>query len=150
MTRLSEIIREQARMAPMPGQVETVVSGPFRSVGAAVTPPPSPSIASAQSECDWYCMAEEELSHLAGSVQHHEPIQLEALSRIAAGIAESLQHNDSLITRALTGATGSQLITNQVNVAILATKLGIGLGYRLEELGRLALAGLLHDVGMFL
>ena len=150
MTRLSEIIREQARMPPMPGQAEPMVSGPFRSVGAAVTPAPSPSIESAQSECDWYCMAEEELSRLAESVQRQEPIQLEALSRIATGITESLQHNDRLIKRALTGATGSQLITHPVNVAILATKLGMGLGYRLEELGRLALTGLLHDVGMFL
>jgi HD-GYP domain-containing protein (c-di-GMP phosphodiesterase class II) len=35
-----------------------------------------------------------------------------------------------------------------VNVAIIATKIGIGLKYDAEELERLALAGLVHDVGM--
>src|SRR5881296_1606402 len=131
MARLSEIIREQGKISPMPGPVETAGSGSLSS-------------------SDWYRLAEEELSGLAGSVRCHEPIRLEALARIATGIVESLQYNDRLITRALTGAAGLQLITHQVNVAILATKLGIGLGYQAEELGHLALAGLVHDVGMFL
>ncbi len=148
MARLSEIIREQSKMPPMPGQVETTASGPFRSVSTTVTP--AALKAAAQSEHDWYSLAEEELSRIAGSVRGHELIRLEALTRIATGIADSLQYNDRLITRALAGAAGSQLITHPVNVAILAAKLGMGLGYRLEELGRLALAGLLHDVGMFL
>jgi HD-GYP domain-containing protein (c-di-GMP phosphodiesterase class II) len=34
-------------------------------------------------------------------------------------------------------------------VSILATKVGIGLGYYGAELRRLALAGLLHDIGIF-
>lgn len=131
MARLSEIIREQGEIFPMPGPVETAGSGSFQS-------------------SDWYRLAEEELSGLAGSVRRHEPIRLEALARIATGIVESLQYNDRLITRALAAASGSQLITHQVNVAILATKLGGGLGYQSEELGHLALAGLVHDVGMFL
>jgi len=131
MARLSEIIREQGKISPMPGPVETAGSGSFQS-------------------SDWYCLAEEELSGLAGSVRRHEPIRLEVLARIATGIVESLQYNDRLITRALAGAADFQLITHQVNVAILATKLGIGLGYQSEELGHLALAGLVHDVGMFL
>ena len=131
MARLSEIIREQGKISPMPGPVETPGSGSFQS-------------------SNWYRLAEEELSGLAGSVRRHEPIRLEVLARIATGIVESLQYNDRLITRALAGAADFQLITHQVNVAILATKLGIGLGYQSEELGHLALAGLVHDVGMFL
>lgn len=151
MARLSDIIREQEKMPPIPGLVETMASGPFRSLDAPITSGTSKASAqSEQSERDWYCLAEEELSRLAGSVRHHKPIRLEALTGIATGIAESLQHNDHLIARALAGTAGSQLITHLVNVAILATKLGMGLGYRLEELGRLALAGLVHDVGMFL
>src|SRR5436309_11309667 len=131
MARLSEIIREQGKISPMPGPVETPGSGSFQS-------------------SDWYCLAEEELSGLAGPVRRHEPIRLEVLARIATGIVESLQYNDRLITRALAGAADFQLITHQVNVAILATKLGIGLRYQSEELGHLALAGLVHDFGMFL
>jgi hypothetical protein len=36
-----------------------------------------------------------------------------------------------------------------VNVAVLATKVGAGLGYHGKELERLTFAGLLHDIGLF-
>src|SRR5437764_11269722 len=101
MARLSEIIREQGEMPPLPGPVETMASGPFRSTGTTVITGASGS--SSQSERDWYCVAEEELSRLGGSVRGDEPIRLEALARTATGIAESLQYNDRLITRALAG-----------------------------------------------
>ena len=41
------------------------------------------------------------------------------------------------------------MITNLINVSILATKVGSGLGYYGEELERLTLAGLVHDIGLF-
>jgi hypothetical protein len=41
------------------------------------------------------------------------------------------------------------LITNLINVGILATKVGVGLGYYGMELERLALAALVHDIGLF-
>lgn len=71
------------------------------------------------------------------------------LPRIAGGIAESVLEHDGLLTQVYAGAPGRQVITNPVNVAILATRLGRGLRYGTEELARVALAGLLHDVGMF-
>jgi len=94
-------------------------------------------------------MAQEEVSRLAETVRHHSVIRLEPLTKIAAGIVQSLQSSDRLVVQALSGANGSPLITNLVNVSILSTKLGTGLEYRQEELERLALAGLLHDIGIF-
>lgn len=74
---------------------------------------------------------------------------LNGLARLAEGIVRSLQQTDQLVVEALSGPSGSPLITNLVNVSILATKVGLGLGYYGQELERLALAGLVHDIGIF-
>jgi hypothetical protein len=72
-----------------------------------------------------------------------------AISTLAKDIADSIGHNDQLVVQALAGPSGSTLITNLVNVSILATKVGSGLGYYGKELERLTLAGLVHDIGLF-
>src|SRR5678810_908592 len=74
---------------------------------------------------------------------------MEALSALATGIAEAVKNNDQLLVQALSGLEGPPLITNLVNVGILATKVGAGLGYHGKELERLTFAGLLHDIGLF-
>ncbi|MCH7567669.1 MAG: HD domain-containing protein [Nitrospirae bacterium] len=108
---------------------------------------------------EWYRLAEETLQQLSASTRTGQPDQLENLARkvmiencgrIAAGIVESLQEGDQLLTKAISGSKGPPIISNMVNVSILATKLGMGLGYSRQELMRLAHAGLLHDVGMFM
>jgi hypothetical protein len=71
------------------------------------------------------------------------------LSALGRDIADALGRNDQLVVQALAGPSGSTLITNLVNVSILATKVGSGLGYYGQELERLALAGLVHDIGLF-
>jgi hypothetical protein len=72
-----------------------------------------------------------------------------AMSALAKEIADSIDRNDQLVVQALAGPSGSTLITNLVNVSILATKVGSGLGYYGKELERLTLAGLMHDIGLF-
>jgi len=98
---------------------------------------------------DWYRLAQEQLTGVALAVQQQEPLNMEALSALATGIAEAVKKNDQLLIQAMSGLEGPPLITNLVNVGILATKVGAGLGYHGKELERLTFAGLLHDIGLF-
>ena len=97
----------------------------------------------------WYRDAETELVKVAAAIQSQRPLCMEPLVPLAAGLVTALKQNDQLIVEALSSPSGSPLITNLINVAILGTKVGIGLGYYGKELERLALAGLVHDVGLF-
>jgi HD-GYP domain-containing protein (c-di-GMP phosphodiesterase class II) len=101
------------------------------------------------STTDWYSIAQEQLTGVALAVQRQDDLDLEALSALATGIAEALKRGDQLLVQAMSGPAGPTLITNLVNVAILATKVGVGLGYHGKELDRLTFAGLLHDIGLF-
>jgi uncharacterized protein YwbE len=98
---------------------------------------------------NWYHEAEEALGEIATAVEKHRSISLERLETLAGGVVSSLQDNDELVVEALAGPSGSPLITNLTNVAILGTKVGIGLGYYGVELHQLALAGFVHDIGLF-
>ncbi|HEX6726713.1 MAG TPA: hypothetical protein VF078_05125, partial [Nitrospira sp.] len=78
---------------------------------------------------NWYHEAEQSLREIATAVQEQRFISLERLEALAKDVVSSLQRNDELVVEALAGAAGSPLITNLINVAILGTKVGIGLGY---------------------
>jgi HD-GYP domain-containing protein (c-di-GMP phosphodiesterase class II) len=101
------------------------------------------------STTDWYRIAQEQLTDVALAVQRQDELDFEALSALATGIAEALKRSDQLLVHAMSGPAGPSLITNLVNVAVLATKVGAGLGYHGKELERLTFAGLLHDIGLF-
>ena len=68
---------------------------------------------------------------------------------LAVELVSSLKQHDELVVAALSNQPGSSLVTNLANVGIVATKVGIGLGYYGQELERLALGGLVHDIGLF-
>lgn len=97
----------------------------------------------------WYRDAESELTLVASAIQSQRSIQLDRLEILAASLVASLKRSDELIVMALSSPSGSPLLTNLVNVAVVATKVGMGLGYYGRELERLALAGLVHDIGLF-
>ena len=96
----------------------------------------------------WYQSAVDQLTRIAVAIQRHHELDLKRVSSIASDIVESLSRSDRLVVEALAGSSGPQLITNLINVGILATKVGVGLGYYGIELERLALAGLVHDIGL--
>lgn len=98
---------------------------------------------------DLYRQAEEHLTSIASAIQSQDRIDLEGLSALATEIADSVGHDDQLVVQALAGPSGSTLVTNLINVSILATKVGVGLGYYGQELRRLSLSGLVHDIGLF-
>ena len=60
-----------------------------------------------------------------------------------------LNHSDELVGWALSGQTEDYVVDNALHVAVLAAKVGMGLKYSQDELERLVLAGLLHDLGMW-
>jgi len=102
-----------------------------------------------QQSTQWYQSAVDQLTRVAAAIQRQDDLDLKRVSSLASDIVESLSRSDQLVVEALAGPSGSQLITNLINVGILATKVGVGLGYYGRELERLALAGLVHDVGLF-
>ena len=61
----------------------------------------------------------------------------------------SLRANDKLLQTVLQRDAGDYLVTNAVNVAVVSVKIAEGLGYESAKLEQVALAGLLHDLGMF-
>ncbi len=97
----------------------------------------------------WYRDAESELTLVVSAVQSQRSLHLDRLEDLAASLVASLKRNDELIVMALSSPSGSPLLTNLLNVAVVATKVGMGLGYYGRELERLALAGLVHDIGLF-
>lgn len=98
---------------------------------------------------DWYHIAQDQLTGVALAMQRQDELDFEGLSALATGIADELKRSDQLLVQAMSGPAGPPLITNLVNVAILATKVGAGLGYHGTELERLTFAGLVHDIGLF-
>ncbi len=98
---------------------------------------------------DLYRNTEQVLTRVASAIQRQDDIDLAELSHLAAAIADSVRHNDQLVVYALGGPSGPALVTNLINVSILSAKVGTGLGYYGEELHRLVLAGLVHDIGLF-
>ncbi|HET9846358.1 MAG TPA: HD-GYP domain-containing protein [Nitrospira sp.] len=101
-----------------------------------------------QQSTQWYRSAVDHLTQVATAIQRQEYFDLKRVSSLASEIVESHSRSDQLVVEALAGPSGSPLITNLINVGILATKVGVGLGYKGKELERLALAGLVHDIGL--
>lgn len=71
------------------------------------------------------------------------------MARIASGIVAAIGAHDKLIQTVLQHEAGDYLIKNAVNVAIVSVKIAEALRYEPAKLERVALAGLLHDIGMF-
>ncbi|MDH5639824.1 MAG: HD domain-containing protein [Nitrospira sp.] len=130
--RIGKLIPEQARSVIFEGQASLYGESVRKAFGSM----------------NWYGKAEQELTAVAEAIQTHRPFRLEGIELLRDGLVSSLKHNDDLVVRAISGPAGSPLITNLINVAILGAKVGMGLGYYGAELDRLALAGLIHDIGL--
>lgn len=100
-------------------------------------------------EQNLYRQIETSLLQVTAAVQRQEQADFAEVTHLAGTIVDAIQENDQLVVEALSSPAGPPLVTNLVNVGILCTKVGIGLGYYGAELRRLALAGLLHDIGIF-
>ncbi len=146
MARLTDLLREQEQPSER--------SGPERQAPAGAAPLQADegaegSNTSAPDQTDWYHLAREELGRIAEAAQQGSLRTLGDLPSIAVGMVDTLSRNDHILMEVLGGPAGPQVITNPINVAILAVKVGMGLAYERLDLERLALAALLHDAGMF-
>ncbi len=116
--------------------VEPTVMAPLSSMGQAAL-------------AEWYGKAEATLTAIGEEIQRQRPTHIRDLPEIAAGMASALQMDDRLLVRAVSHQSGPSLVGNMVHAAIFSVKIGLGLGYRPDELEKLALAALVHDLGMF-
>lgn len=145
MARLSDLIRDQGGPSE---ESDPEQAGQGTASSGQSAPVEAPATAGADAT-DWYKLAMDELERFEPAFQQGTLGNVGEFLRIADGIADSLLESDRLLAQVYAGTPGRQVITNPVNVAILATKLGMGLRYERDELARVALGGLLHDVGMF-
>lgn len=144
VTRLSDLVREPskgnqtpdaARQSGGAGQCSGAIDA--KGVGA-----------NGEAVGEWYAGAEQNLLHLLQAVRSQVPLPIDRLVQLAADIGVRMQRNDDLLVLVLAGRLGRPLVHNPINVAILAGKLALGLGYEPEGVQRVILAGLLHDIGM--
>jgi HD-GYP domain-containing protein (c-di-GMP phosphodiesterase class II) len=124
--------------------------GLTRSTGQTGIPIPPPTPLLSVPETDWYQRACHELQGIKRAVQARQPWTLDELTLIASGVVASLRVNDKLVQAALQHNDGDYLIDNAVNVAVVSVKIAEALGYESAKLEQVALAGLLHDLGMFI
>jgi HD-GYP domain-containing protein (c-di-GMP phosphodiesterase class II) len=136
VARLTDLIREQSSEG----------AGAKAKTGLPM-PPSTPSPPAA--ETDWYQCAGHELQGIKHAVQTQQSWKLDELTRIASGVVASLGADDRLIQAVLQRNSGDYLINNAVNVAIVSVKIAEALRYESAKLEQFALAGFLHDLGMF-
>ncbi len=110
-----------------------------------------------------YKEACEYLYNVGTSIRNNKPCDIEPCFDIAEKIIKSLQTTESFpITESRSQRTKSlllmgfrskgyteYLIPHSVNVSIFAVKMGISIRYSKENLIKLAVSALMHDIGMF-
>lgn len=152
---LTERVQPAASKSETPSQPSAPTSTASQTMPSSPSPTavqeePAQASSAIQPEADWYLKAETVLLAMARSIRTQQPFSLGDLPAIASGMAVSLAQDDRLLVRAISHQSGPSLVGNLVHTAIFAVKIGMGMGYRSDELSRLALAALVHDLGMFL
>jgi HD-GYP domain-containing protein (c-di-GMP phosphodiesterase class II) len=149
---LSQKPRPREKPAATPRETPATSGGPRVPTAAPAPAAPSvapPAAAVSPAQEDLYLSARHEVARAVEAVARGKPVGLDALGAVVARLVESLATGDALLARSLVGEESHlDLPTHMLNVAILAVKIGQGIGYSPEELRRLALAACLHDVGM--
>ena len=140
VTRLSDLIRGQSSQEAVIHDLKSSLQ--FKEPTGVPFSPSAP-------ETDWHHRASQELQRIKRAVQSQQPWELDELARVASGVVGSLGASDKLVQAVLQRDAGDYLVSNAVNVAILSVKIAGGLGYEPAKLQEVALAGLLHDLGMF-
>ncbi|MCC6139920.1 MAG: HD domain-containing protein [Nitrospira sp.] len=99
---------------------------------------------------DWYGRAQKEMVAIEEAVRANRGITVDGCHRLAEELVALLASSDDLILYLMQGNRESYQVANAIHVAILSVKIGQGLHYDSAALARLAMAGLLHDLGMWL
>ncbi|SPP66518.1 conserved hypothetical protein [Nitrospira lenta] len=142
--RLSELVRDQV---PDPREGG---SGRHASLSIPLVGENEPTLKGGDARIDWYGLARKELMVIGEAVRANREVRFERCSRLAEGLVTALATSDDLLIRMMRGEGEGDQVANSMHVAILSVKIGQGLNYDSAALERLALAGLLHDLGMWL
>lgn len=132
MARLSDLIRERTPDPPNGGALS-------HEVGSS----------SLNFDRSWCASARQELWKIREAVRSGKRPQLTRCTDLARQMLQLLNDGDELVRWALDGQTEDYVLDNALHVAVLGAKVGTGLQYSQQELERLVLVGLLHDVGMW-
>jgi HD-GYP domain-containing protein (c-di-GMP phosphodiesterase class II) len=145
VTRLTDLIRVQSSQEAYSPDAKNSTHSMAPTSLPVLSSTRSPSVA----ETDWHQRACDELQGIKRAAQTRQPWTVDELARIASGLVASLGSNDKLVQTVLQRDAGDYLVTNAVNVAIVSVKIAEALRYESAKLEQVALAGLLHDLGMF-
>ena len=154
MARLNELVKNQGD-SPTVGE-DRLPSGDMKPVSFKSIKADVPRISREQDaqlilEADqWYAKAEMELSPIVGAVRQAQKFSLDGITQVVQGFVDSLAQSDRLLVKAVSVERGGLVIANLVNTAIMSIKVGMGLKYPPDDLLRLGLAAILHDLGMCL
>lgn len=154
MARLNELVRNEGSpqgggAGPRPQGEPSKAS--FKKVDASTAQVSLERQAQLILEADqWHAQAEMELTPILGAVRSAHAFSLEGVTQVVDGFVNSLAQGDRLLAKAISAERGGLVITNLVNTTIIAIKIGMGLQYSRQDLMRLGVAAILHDVGMCL
>lgn len=154
MARLNELVRNQGD-SPVGGmdhlkKVEPKVVS-FKNIETSVARASVEQDAQLILDADqWHARAEMELAPIVGAVRHAQQFSLDGITQVVHGFVDSLSQCDRLLVKAISVERGGLVISNLLNTAIMSIKIGMGLKYTRDDLLRLGLAAILHDLGMCL
>ena len=134
----------------VPAQSDTRPAESARAVSATAPASQSPStvahdVTSADEiyqECYMF------VANAIESVRSTETFDIHGCDRLAASLVDAVLGESHLLLKALSAGQEFDLAAHCVNVAIFSIKIGRGLKYERDELVRLAMAALVHDIGM--
>jgi HD-GYP domain-containing protein (c-di-GMP phosphodiesterase class II) len=148
--RLSDLVRGQTPDLPG-GPTSGQRAEPNQAVPLRGSPDKAASLpAQAHAGTDWYASAQHDMAKVGALVRASGAVPFDHCASLAADVVKRLRTSDDLIQCMMVGSSDDYQVANAVNVAILSAKIGMGLHYESAALERLALAGLLHDLGMWL
>lgn len=152
MARLNELVRNQGD-SPVGGMGQLKRGEPksvsFKNIEANVTQASVEQDAQLILDADqWHAKAEMELSPIVGAVRHAQKFSLDGITQVVHGFVDSLSKSERLLVKAISVERGGLVISNLLNTAIMSIKIGMGLKYTHDDLLRLGLAAILHDLGM--
>ena len=152
MARLNELVRNEGSHpggGAGPRSKGDVSKAEFKNVDATAVQVSLERQAQLGLEADQcYAQAEMELTPVLGAVHSGHSFSLDGVTKVVDGFVNSLAQGDRLLVKAISAERGGLIITNLVNTTIIAIKIGMGLKYPRQDLMRLGLAAILHDVGM--
>lgn len=154
MARLNELVRNQegsqaeGRDRLPKGETKPISFKNIESSIAHVSIEQNAQLVLEADQC--HARAEMELSPIVGAVRQAQKFSLDGITQVVQGFVDSLAQGDRLLVKAISGDRSGVVISNLVNTAIMSIKIGMGLKYSHDDLVRLGLAAILHDMGMCL